>query len=984
MSDFTNWRRAFALSAIVLLSTAGIASAAETGNLFGTVKDDQGDGLPGVLVELSGIGAPQVQTTDAQGSFRFLGLDPGTWRLDASLDGFSDLEYPAIVIRVGRNTTIELTLSSAVEETITVTSESPLLDERKLATGTQVSQIELEKIPTARDPWSILNQTPGVTLDRINVGGTESGQQAVFRGPGVSDDENDFQVDGVQITDMAAIGASPGYYDFDQFEEMQFSTGSSDVEKTTSGVEVNLVTKRGTNEFRGSGRYLLTDADGYFGDVLASPNPVIDDKLAPGQASLPGNELRRVEDIGFEAGGPLKADRVWIWGSWGQNDIKQNAASGDADDTILENTALKINAQLSQANSMVGSWNNGDKLKFGRGAGPDRASETTWNQRGPTAIIKFEDTHVFSSSFFLSGQWSKVDGGFALNSKNNIASGQGGLGGGLETVLDADGVWKNGFLSGFSRRPSEELKADASYFFNTGEMNHEIKFGARYREFDRGSDFTWDGGRDLFNLDGDAFGTPFDWVVVQFGDFVEVENEYVSLWAQDTITKNNWTLNVGLRYDDQSSKNPAQTRSAPVVSPGQPIPAVNFAGDNGIAWDNITPRIGFTYALGEERDTLLRASLAQYPDQLSVEVTRVNPAGNAYAYYGFYDDGTGNPQNGTNQIFWNGEPTFLIFTNGYDPSNPFTNPNAYSPSYEAGLTQELILGVEHALVPEFVVGVTATFRNISDIFEDCPLTVFGGGQARCPQGLQDWAPNGQLTGTLPDGSQYNVTRFGTTGAFTGGDLRRTGNRERDYQGVSLNFVKRLTNQWMVRGFVNFGEAEWSVPSDFRATTRLNVDESGDGIDGGLYAVQSDGSGNKGDVFLQSSWSYNLNGMYQVAPDRPWGFNIAANLYGREGTPLPYFHRTAGGGVGTEDILVNAGDDIDGFRTEDIFTVDLRLEKEFRATGNMSATFSLDAFNLLNENYELQRERQLNGSRPNFLDETLAPNVWRLGFRLNWR
>ena len=981
MSDFTNWRRAFALSAIVLLSTAGIASAAETGNLFGTVKDDQGDGLPGVLVELSGIGAPQVQTTDAQGSFRFLGLDPGTWRLDASLDGFSDLEYPAIVIRVGRNTTIELTLSSAVEETITVTSESPLLDERKLATGTQVSQIELEKIPTARDPWSILNQTPGVILDRINVGGTESGQQAVFRGPGVSDDENNFQVDGVQITDMAAVGASPTYYDFDQFEEMQFTTGSSDVENVSSGVQVNLVTKRGTNEFRGSGRYLLTDKKGYFGGVLASPAPDISGMLAPGQAALTGNELRRVEDIGFEAGGPLKADKIWIWGSWGQNDIKQNAASGDADDTILENTALKLNAQVSSNNSLVGTWNNGDKLKFGRGAGPDRASETTWNQRGPTAVMKLEDTHVFSSSFFLSGQWSKVDGGFSLNTKNNIASGQGGLGGGNESIIDADGVWKNGFLSGFSRRPSEELKADASYFFNTGEMNHEIKFGARYREFDRASDFTWDGGRNLFVQDGAAFGTPFDWVNAQVGDVVESESEYTSLWAQDTITKNNWTLNVGLRYDDQSSKNPAQTRAAHGFFP---IPAVNFAGDNGFAWDNITPRIGFTYALGEERDTLLRASYSQYPEQMSHEVTRINPAGDAYAYYGFYDDNTGNPQTGTNQVWWNGEPTFLLFTNGYDPSNPFTSPNAYSPSYEASLTDEIILGVEHALLPEFVVGLTVTLRSITDISEDCPLTIFGGGQARCPNSAADWAPNGVLAGNLPDGTPFAVTRFGIQGAYTGGDLRRTGGRERDYEGISLNFVKRLTNQWMVRGFVNYGDAEWSIPSNWGVNNRLNIDEVGSSVDGGTYAVQSGGSGNKGDVILQSSWSYNVNGMYQVAPDRPWGFNIAANIYGREGTPLPYFFRTSGGGTGSEDILINSGNEIDQFRTDDIMTVDVRLEKEFRATGNMSATFSLDAFNIMNENYELQRERRFNTARYDFLDETLAPNVWRLGFRLNWR
>jgi len=108
-----------------------------------------------------------------------------------------------------------------VEETITVTSESPLLDERKVSKGTTVSQHELEKVPAARDPWAIVNETPGVLSDRINVGGSESGQEAVFAPPEASGDDNTFTVDGVVITDMAAVGSSPTHYNFEQYEELQ-------------------------------------------------------------------------------------------------------------------------------------------------------------------------------------------------------------------------------------------------------------------------------------------------------------------------------------------------------------------------------------------------------------------------------------------------------------------------------------------------------------------------------------------------------------------------------------------------------------------------------------------------------------------------------------------------------------------------------------------------------------------------------------------
>lgn len=213
-----NRRLVSTFSVILCLFVGGMAwGQTPTGNLYGTVTDESGAALPGVKVTVSGIGAPREQFTDGQGQWRFLALDPGAYLVAAELDGFGGLEFPDVVVSLGRNTSVPLVLTAALEETITVTSESPLLDERKLSTGTNVSQIELEKIPTARDPWALLSQTPGVLVDRVNVGGSESGQQATFRAPGVAGNQNDFQMDGTSITDMAATGASPTYYDFDQF-----------------------------------------------------------------------------------------------------------------------------------------------------------------------------------------------------------------------------------------------------------------------------------------------------------------------------------------------------------------------------------------------------------------------------------------------------------------------------------------------------------------------------------------------------------------------------------------------------------------------------------------------------------------------------------------------------------------------------------------------------------------------------------------------
>jgi hypothetical protein len=115
------------------VSTSGVA-AQGTANLYGTVADEQGSVLPGVTVTLQGSAMPAlVQVTNAQGQFRFLQNMPGSYSLKAELEGFSTLDYPNVQMNSGRNTQLEVTLSAAVEDVITVTAESPVLDQRQVA-----------------------------------------------------------------------------------------------------------------------------------------------------------------------------------------------------------------------------------------------------------------------------------------------------------------------------------------------------------------------------------------------------------------------------------------------------------------------------------------------------------------------------------------------------------------------------------------------------------------------------------------------------------------------------------------------------------------------------------------------------------------------------------------------------------------------------------------------------------------------------------
>ncbi|HXT52558.1 MAG TPA: carboxypeptidase-like regulatory domain-containing protein, partial [Thermoanaerobaculia bacterium] len=140
------------LAAVV---TAAPALAQEqTGDLAGTVRDNAGQPLPGVTVTTSGLGAPRVAVTDSGGSFRILNLSPGTYALSAELDGYSKLESSDVGIRLGQTTRLELTLTSAVTDVITVTAEAPLLDSKQTSRVTNLAASDLESLPTARDPWS--------------------------------------------------------------------------------------------------------------------------------------------------------------------------------------------------------------------------------------------------------------------------------------------------------------------------------------------------------------------------------------------------------------------------------------------------------------------------------------------------------------------------------------------------------------------------------------------------------------------------------------------------------------------------------------------------------------------------------------------------------------------------------------------------------------------------------------------------------------
>ncbi|HWM92358.1 MAG TPA: TonB-dependent receptor [Thermoanaerobaculia bacterium] len=966
-----------ALAAVVsVLALTGPASAQlQTGNIHGTVYGQDRVELPGVTVTLTGIGAPQVQVTDEQGKFHFLGLSPGVYTTRAELQGYVTVERTDIDVSVGRNTDIELTLGFG--DTIEVVGgEAPLLDPRRVSIESHVSRDEMDKVPSARDPWAVLGTVPGVRTDRINVGGNESGQQSTFVGPGAAGAQTVWSLDGMVITDMSAAGSTPGYFNFEAFEEMQVTTGGSDASIATGGVVLNMVTRRGTDQWRGSARYLAGD-EGMQSDLeidageLGQAGPW---NQGTAQDSLrQGNRIVDVVDYGVEVGGPLVSRKLWIWGSYGEQQIDLLTVNDFSDDTTLEDWNLKLNGQITPSNSATAFAWQSDKIKIGRNAGPLRPQETTWNQSGfgpePTAW-KIEDTQIIGSNFFLTGMYSVVNGGLELAPE----------GGDRVPFLDPNGIWRNSFLHVQVERPQEQLRLDASNFFSTGDLSHELKYGAGYRVVEQSTVNRWPGG----GIDVGGV------LLLAREGIANVEVDYSNLFVQDTVSVGNLTASVGLRYDRQGGELLDTSVAANPVFP-ELLPATSFEGrDSGFEWSTLSPRLGLTYSLGESRKTLLRASYSRFADQLATAFAGwLHPLGAPqYRYFLTTNDGgpTLDPGELGDEI---GAPSGNL--------NPFTLAplisNAVDTDLNAPITDELILGIEHSLRPELVVGFNVNYRQLRDLLE-AELLVFDGDPVSAENlnstgrvhRRDDYVPR-FVEGVLPNGEPYSLSYWtlregvGTRNGF----LLENGDREQEFLGASLSIHKRLSNRWMARGNVSWQDWTWDIPD---SENEDPTDTIAGGIVNGTDVLQGSGvaSGAKGNVFISSGWSYSLNGLYQIAPEQPWGFNLGASLNGREGYPLRYARRVNRApiadtpGVGLD---VPVASDANTFRFPDVHLLDLRVEKEFRLS-DFGVTVGADVFNVLNESYVLQRQSVLNLSSSDHVLEVLSPRILRLGVRLSWR
>jgi hypothetical protein len=564
--------RMMVLWAALLAAVAAPSSAqVSTGRIDTTVADSTGAVLPGVTVDIAGP-QKQMAVTDATGEAHFLNLPPGTYTVTAKLSGFSDYFNKNIVVATGASVPLKIALSVAgVATQVQVTSEAPIVDTKKTGTTTNISVEELQNIPSSRDPWVVLQTVPGVIVDRVNVGGAESGQQSNYQAKGASGGENTWNMDGIAITDMAALGSTPTYYDFDMFQDMQVSTGGADVTSPTPGVQLNMVLKSGSNTPRGSSRI-------YFENESMQADNLSDELAASiGGTSGKGNRMDQYYDTGFELGGPIVKDRLWAWGAYGRTHVDLITLSNTHDRTELKDSSFKANGQITNGIRANYTFFRGDKQKFGRSAGPTRADEATYDQSGPTTLNKGEGNFVIGSNVFLAARASHVKGGFQLAAR-----------GGLDTpsYVDDSGVTRGSTDTYKTDRPQNNVSVDA----NTFRGKHELKFGFGWRkaEVDSADVYPGNGVVTIHNGYPEMIAK-----ITRPGHFL-TDAVYTSAYAGDTWTMDRLTLNLGVRWDRQAASLGAASVTGSSVLPSLLPPLTATPAKDAVVWNAVTPRLGLT------------------------------------------------------------------------------------------------------------------------------------------------------------------------------------------------------------------------------------------------------------------------------------------------------------------------------------------------------------------------------------------------------
>ena len=327
------------------------------------------------------------------------------------LAGFQNIKREGVRVVINQTLTVDQQLNVAtLQETVTVTGASPVVDTSTTQVGTNFTKELLTEIPNARDIWAAMAQAPGIQMTSYDVGGSRTGTQTGFLTYGYGQ-QNQTKLEGIDTTE--GTGANAGYFDFGSFEEFQVGGAGSGADSFGGGTNMSITVKSGGDRFTGSW-YSDWEGDATISDNVPDAFKVANQKDEDGyfssRALTRGNPIDRQYDINANIGGPLWKQKAWFFYSYRLNDQYKYTLGIDelARSKLSNKYTLKGTFQLNRNNQVIAFLNKREKLQELRDLGPLVPISAARYQSSRNYPWKFEWTSVLGGKAFLdvlAGNW---------------------------------------------------------------------------------------------------------------------------------------------------------------------------------------------------------------------------------------------------------------------------------------------------------------------------------------------------------------------------------------------------------------------------------------------------------------------------------------------------------------------------------------------------------------------------------------------------
>jgi hypothetical protein len=890
-------KRFFLTAIAIFLMVIPAFAQEQLGRIEGRVLTEDGKAIPNARVELTGsslVAGQLVSITDERGRFRFQLLPVGSYNIKITADQYQTFEQSDITVNIGATVTLTPVLKiGAFEQVISITGEAPIIDVTSTAVGENFTQDIISKLPMPRFPYTAMTIAAG-NVDG-EYGSTLGGTQR----------SNAYMLDGIDISDPGTHTPWT-FVNIESVEEMEvlpIAGATADIGNYT-GAALNMVTKSGGNDFTGGVAYYFFNKDFI---TWNTDDPELRDTVIRDS----GNN----DFTGF-FGGPILKDTAWFFGNVGWRKTKQLQAETELS-REYRNSMWKFSTAFRGDMNAWFTYHYDNYLRKGRGADYNVAPEATVDQDGPSNSFSLHYAWVIDDNNLYEFKFNGFDGYFALYNNGEGAN-----------IYDVDNDWYYGGSGYDYRSDRQRISIDNHYTRYLEDIggDHEIKMGLE-----------WTRGQAIEND---------QW------DYMEIYNgqwDYREAWEPDWYTKTQvktWTffitdgwsisdrllVNVGLRYDRPTFFIPDQDRPDGEVLSG-PGAVHHF--------NNVAPRIGFTYKLTEDGKTLLRGSWGRYYEGMM-------------AY--MLDEFVPNPTY-FNQYYWDGE--WVLYRSkpeGADPNDPASlDVYTLDPNLSGHYADAFTLGVEHELMEGIAIGADYMFRR----YENFPVF------------MEDGIIYEQVQLTDDLGNTYTVYND------VGGSIHYTiTNAPKDelyskFNAVILRATKRYSDNWQLQASLTL--------SDLRGTAEDLDTTSESAVNAGLdYYLDPNNQINAvGMLSYHTPYNLKINGTYTLPYDISVS-TIISYMSGFRYSPTVRLY-----GLNQGRITISA--EPRGSRALDPkFNADLRVEKEFQLLDRFRLSLLFDIYNITNDGsaYWVQRRLDLVDTFGHATD-LVQPRKFQVGFRINF-